>query len=51
MKKVHFYLSTGIAASSYEEIIEVEDDLSEETIQEMFDDWIWNLLTVNWWYE
>ena len=34
MKEIKFYLGTGYAGCSYEEIFEYEDDVSEEGIKD-----------------
>lgn len=51
MKKVHFYLGIGYPSAKHETIIEVEDDLTDDEIQEMYDEWANNYLEKEWWEE
>ena len=49
MRKVKFYLGTGFAGCSHEEIMEYEDDTPDEVIDEDFEEWKNNKLDANWW--
>lgn len=49
MKKVKFYLGTGFAGCSHEEIMEYEDDTPNEVIEEDFELWKNNKLDAQWW--
>ncbi|MDQ0174461.1 DUF7167 family protein [Bacillus chungangensis] len=44
MKTYKFFLHTGFAGCTQEEIVELPSDLSEEEVEEEFKDWVWNLL-------
>lgn len=50
MKKVKFYLGTGFAGVAHEEIIEFDDNVTDEEIQEAFYDWYEDKLDPSWWY-
>ena len=47
-KKIKLYVSTGMVGSEIEEVIEIEDDATEEEIKEMAKDWLFN--TIDWGY-
>lgn len=49
MKKIKFYLGTGFAGCSYEEIFEYEDDATEEEISDDFEVWKNDRLDASWW--
>lgn len=49
MKKIKFYLGTGYAGCSYEEIFEYEGDVSEEEINDDFELWKNDKLDALWW--
>jgi len=45
MRKFEFYYdSQAPTARPFKEVIEVDDDTTEEEIREMFTDWIFNLI-------
>ncbi len=47
-KKIKIYASTGKVGSKIEDVIEIEDDTTEEEIEEMAKDWLFN--TIDWGY-
>lgn len=49
MKKVHFYLGIGYPSATHEVIIEVDDDCTDDEIQEMYDEWAETYLEKEWW--
>lgn len=49
MKKVKFYLGTGFADCSHEEIMQYEDDMPDEVIEEDFKFWKNDRLDAQWW--
>lgn len=49
MRKVKFYLGTGFANATHEEIMEFEDGTSDEEISEVFRDWYEGKLDASWW--
>lgn len=49
MRKVKFYLGTGFAGASHEDIIEFEDGTTDEEITEYFEEWKNNFLDASWW--
>lgn len=49
MRKVKFYLGTGFANVAHEEIMEFEDDTTDEEISEIFHDWYEGYLDASWW--
>lgn len=49
MKKIKFYLDTGFAGCSHEEVFEYEDNVSEEEINEDFEMWKNDRLDASWW--
>ena len=49
MRKVKFYLGTGFPGASREEIVDFEDDTTDEEIEESFEDWKNNRLDASWW--
>jgi len=49
MKKYKFYFSTGYVNCAREEIMEFEDDATEEEVKEAFMDWLWERSDANWW--
>ncbi len=48
MRKVKFYLGTGFSGASHEEIMEYEDDVTDEEISEDFEDWKNDRLDTSW---
>ena len=51
MKKIHFHLGIGYALAVHDEIIEFEDNATEEEIEEEFDDWVHEHEDALWWEE
>ena len=49
MRKVKFYLGTGFVCSAHEEIMEFDDDTTDEEISEIFHDWYEEKLDASWW--
>lgn len=49
MRKIKFYLGIGIPGAHQEEIIEFEDDVTDEEIKRSFIEWRENLLDGSWW--
>lgn len=47
-KKLKLYVSTGKAGSEVEDVIEIEDNTTEEEIEEIAKDWLFN--TIDWGY-
>lgn len=39
MKRIKFHLNTGFPGVEHEEVIEFDDDASEEEIEETYQDW------------
>lgn len=48
MKKIEIWVATNKVGSRSSNIIEVEDDLTEDEITEMAFDEIWNMLEWDW---
>lgn len=48
MKKVEFYLGIGYVGADYKEILEFEDDTTDEEIEECFKDWSDNYIDRGW---
>ena len=51
MKRIHFHLGVGYAGAVYDEIVEFEDDSTEEEIREEFEDWVNGYEDCSWWEE
>lgn len=51
MKKIHFNLSIGFAGATHADVIEVEDDTTNEEIDQMLEDWASSYLDMSWWEE
>ena len=49
MRKVKFYLGTGFACSAHEEVMEFDDDTTDEEISEILHDWYEGKLDASWW--
>lgn len=49
MKKYHFYLGTGFTGATHEEEFEFDDNVSEEEVEETYEDWKNNILECGWW--
>ncbi len=48
MRKVKFYLGTGFANATHEDVIEFEDGTTDEEITEYFEEWKNNFLDASW---
>lgn len=46
MKRLKFYVSTNKVGSKVEEIVELEDDMTDQEIEEYFKEWVWNNIDV-----
>lgn len=46
MRKIRLHLRTG--SDVYGEVVEIEDDMTDEEIQEYAEDWAWNHLSLSW---
>lgn len=51
MKKIEFGFHWGIQSIPSKEIFEYEDDVTDEEIQQDFEDWIWNEIGDRVWME
>lgn len=40
MKKIHFYISTGFATAEYNDIVEFDDNVTEEELDEYLDEFV-----------
>lgn len=49
MRKVKFYLGTGYPSSNHEEIMEFDDDITDEEIEEEYQIWKEEKLDGSWW--
>ena len=49
MKIVKFYLGTGHASCSHEEILEFDDDTTDEEIEAEYQSWKEDRLDCSWW--
>lgn len=48
MKTIKVWVGTGYVGSLVKDTIEVEDDATEEEIDEMYQQWIWNVINAGW---
>lgn len=48
MKKIEFYLGIGYANAEHIEILEFDDDVSEEEIDQTLEDWSNNYIEISW---
>jgi hypothetical protein len=48
MKKLWFYVGTNYVGSTVKELVEVEDDATEEDIEKDFNEWMWNTINAGW---
>lgn len=44
MRKFKFYAGLGYVGADHEEIVEIEDDCTEEELEEIFEGWLSNYL-------
>lgn len=51
MRKIHFHLGVGFAGADHDCVEEFEDDVTDEEIEESFQDWKENYLDYGWWDE
>ena len=51
MKKIHFYLGIGINNADREEVVEFEDNATDEEIGDEYEDWKNNYIDASWWKE
>lgn len=49
MKRIKFFLGIGFRNANQEEIMEFEDDATDEEIDETFEDWKSNYIDASWW--
>lgn len=49
MKYVKFYVSAGYPSTTQEEIVEFEDDVTEDEIEEAYQDWKAGVIDDSWW--
>lgn len=49
MKRVKFYVATNKVGSKVEEVMEVEDSITNEELEELFKEWVWNNVDANFW--
>ncbi len=49
--KIKAIIETGYATCNYEDEFEVSDDITEQEINEMIDEWVNDHISVNWWKE
>lgn len=49
MRKVKFYLGMGFAGCNHEEIMEFDDDTTDEEISEYHHEWYEEKLDASWW--
>lgn len=48
MRKIHFYLSIGYPTAKHEEIVEYDDNVTDDEINSDFSDWVNNYLDMEW---
>ena len=48
MKKVEFSVSTGMVGSRIRETVEIEDYATDEDIEEIFKEWMWEKIDAYW---
>lgn len=46
--KVKFTLHTGYAGCAHEETVNVADDATDDFIEEMWQDWVWDTINGYW---
>jgi hypothetical protein len=51
MRKIRFYLGIGISNAAQEEVVEFEDDTTDDEIEDAFQEWKSNYIDANWWDE
>ena len=51
MKKVHFYISIGFHGANYDEVVEFDDDVTEEELYDYLESFVDNNIESSWWYE
>ena len=48
MKKYKFFVSTNKVGSDMSDVLEFDDDITEEEVREAYEDWIWGKLNTGW---
>lgn len=48
MKKIKYEISTGYCGADYRGEFEVEDDATDEEIEEMIEQEVWNYIEYSW---
>lgn len=48
MKKVEFTLSIGFVTGNHHEVMEFDDDITDEEIEQEYNEWIWNYIDGGW---
>ena len=49
MRKIHFCLNIGYSTAKHEEIVEYDDNATDDEINSDFSDWVNNYLDTEWW--
>lgn len=48
MKKYKFFVSTNKVGSDISDVLEFDDDVTEEEVRGAYEDWIWEKLNTGW---
>lgn len=48
MRKIKLFIETGYAGCEHEEIIEVEDSVTDDELDSMAEDFCWNYINYGW---
>ena len=51
MKRIHFHLGVGYVGAVHDEIVEFEDNATNEEIEEEFNEWVNVYEDASWWEE
>ena len=51
MKRIHFHLGVGYVGAVHDEIVEFEDNATNEEIEEEFNEWVNGYEDASWWEE
>lgn len=51
MRKVKFYLGIGLVGCNHTEVMEFDDNTTEEEIEECYEEWKDEKLDCSWWDE
>ena len=46
--KLELYLDIGYPTATRREIVEVDDDLTDEDLDQYLSEWMWNYIDCNW---